>query len=111
MSSPRSEQNLAVSVPMRRLGPVRITGNTVNEDLEIPVATYESSLWPSVQRGARISMPTERGIVATLVDERMTQSILLEADDAAAALSATRQLQSQFATLQAVAADGSRFVP
>ncbi|WP_029893448.1 hydroxymethylglutaryl-CoA reductase [Nocardia brasiliensis] len=109
MRSPRTAEKLAASVPVQWVGPVRITGNTVNEDLEIPLATHESPLWPSVQRGARISMATGDGILATLVDERMTRSTLLEANDAATALSATRQLQSQFATLQAVAASGSRF--
>ncbi|QBS39524.1 hydroxymethylglutaryl-CoA reductase [Nocardia sp. CS682] len=102
------EQTYA-AIPMRWLGPIRITGNTLNEDVEVPLATFESPLWPSVQRGARISTATTTGIVATLVDERMARSILLDADNAGTALSTTELLRSRFPQLQAVAAIGSRY--
>ncbi|NUS42196.1 MAG: hydroxymethylglutaryl-CoA reductase [Mycobacteriaceae bacterium] len=94
---------------MQWVGPLRITGNTVDDTVEAPLATYETPLWPSVQRGARISEMTERGIVATLVDDRMTRSILLEADDAAAAYAAVSRLTARFGELQEVAAASSRY--
>lgn len=97
------------AVPLQWVGPIRITGTIVDDAVDVPLATYETPLWPSVGRGARISTLSERGIVATLIDERMTRSILLEADDAYTALTAVRQLQDRFAELQEVVAGSSRF--
>lgn len=97
------------AVPLQWVGPVRITGNVVDDAVDIPLATYETPLWPSVGRGARISTLTEKGIVATLIDERMTRSILLEADDAYTALTTVNTLKDRFAELQDVVAGTSRF--
>ncbi len=97
------------AVPLQWVGPVRITGNTVDDAVEVPLATYESPLWPSVGRGARISTLTDNGVVATLVDDRMTRSILLEADDAHTAHTAVQRLGSRFGELQEVAAGSSRY--
>ncbi|SEG99751.1 hydroxymethylglutaryl-CoA reductase (NADPH) [Nonomuraea solani] len=97
------------AVPLQWVGPIRITGNTVNEEVSVPLATFESPLWPSTGRGARVSRQTRDGIVATLVDERMTRSILLVADNAEASHRAVRQLAAEFAQLQAITAESSRF--
>ncbi|UGT58397.1 hydroxymethylglutaryl-CoA reductase [Nocardia asteroides] len=97
------------AVPLQWVGPIRITGTIVDDAVDVPLATYETPLWPSVGRGARISTLSERGIVATLIDERMTRSILLEADDAYTALTAVRQLKDRFPELQEVVAGSSRF--
>ncbi|MFD0883319.1 hypothetical protein ACFQ08_01935 [Streptosporangium algeriense] len=96
-------------VPLRWVGPIRITGNTVNEEVLVPLATFESPLWPSTQRGARISTMIDGGVVAVLVDERMTRSILLEADDAHTAYRAVQHLSASFAELQTVTARSSRY--
>jgi hydroxymethylglutaryl-CoA reductase (NADPH) len=97
------------AVPLQWVGPIRITGNTVNEEVSVPLATYESPLWPSTGRGARLSRLTRNGIVATLIDERMTRSILLEADNAQAAHRAIQQLTDQFDQLQTITTQSSRF--
>ncbi|WP_051023429.1 hydroxymethylglutaryl-CoA reductase [Nocardia pneumoniae] len=97
------------AVPLQWVGPVRITGNTVDDAVAVPLATYESPLWPSVGRGARISTLADNGVVATLVDDRMTRSILLEADDANTAHTAVQRLASRFGELQEVAAGSSRY--
>ncbi|MCX4095785.1 hydroxymethylglutaryl-CoA reductase [Nocardia sp. alder85J] len=96
-------------IPLAWVGPLRITGNAVDAELEIPLATYETPLWPSVGRGARVSRMTEKGIVATLIDDRMTRSILLEADHAAAAFAALSQIRARFDTLCDVVASGSNY--
>jgi len=93
---------------MRTVGPINITGPVVDEKISVPLATYETPLWPSVGRGARVSMLTE-GIKATVVDERMSRSILLEADDAEAALLAVNALKSRMDDLNQVVATTSRF--
>ncbi|MFE9786879.1 hydroxymethylglutaryl-CoA reductase [Nocardia salmonicida] len=97
------------AVPMQWVGPVRITGNVVDDAVDVPLATYETPLWPSVGRGARISTLAEKGIVATLIDERMTRSILLEADDAYTAYTTVQQLEGRMAELQEVVSGSSRF--
>ncbi|MFC9433055.1 hydroxymethylglutaryl-CoA reductase [Nocardia sp. NPDC057030] len=97
------------AMPLQWVGPLRISGNVLTDEVAVPLATYESPLWPSVGRGARISMAVDRGIVATLVDERMTRSILLEADDALVAHTAVAELTNRFAGLQARVATVSRF--
>lgn len=97
------------AVPLEWAGPLRISGNVLADEVEVPLATYESPLWPSVRRGARISMAVAQGVVATLIDERMTRSILLEADDAPTAHTAVAALEGRFAELQATVAAVSRF--
>lgn len=99
----------AAAVPLRWVGPLRLSGNTAEGELEVPLATYESPLWPSVNRGARISRMVDEGIVATLVDERMTRSILLEADDAVTAHAAAVRLHGEFGALGQIVKASSRF--
>jgi hydroxymethylglutaryl-CoA reductase (NADPH) len=96
-------------IPLRWVGPLRISGNVMSGESEVPLATYESPLWPSVRRGARLSTMVEGGIKATLVDERMSRSVLLEADDAEAALAAWQHLSARREELAAVVATSSRF--
>lgn len=105
----RDETEYIASVPMRWVGPVKISGNVMTDTVQVPLATYESPLWPSVGRGAKISTLAEEGIKTTLIDERMSRSILLEALDAEAALNAGLKLRAQWPILQQVAAEGSRF--
>lgn len=95
-------------VPMRNVGPIRIIGETVDDELVVPLATYESPLWPSVGRGARVTK-LAGGIRATLVDDRMSRSILLEAGDATQALRALTSLKSRLPELNEVVARSSRF--
>jgi len=106
-------QDSTAPVPLRWIGPVKISGETVGRDepelVEVPLATYETTLWPSVKRGAALSKLAERGIVATVVDERMTRSVLFEASDASVALAAVRAFDAQRAELAAVVAGSSRF--
>ncbi len=99
----------AANVPMRWVGPLKVTGNVTTAETKVPLATYESPLWPSVGRGASISMLTERGIVATLIDDRMTRSVLVEADDAATAHRATQQLHDRFEEVRQIVRDCSQF--
>ncbi|TPW71505.1 hydroxymethylglutaryl-CoA reductase [Schumannella sp. 10F1B-5-1] len=96
-------------IPTRWVGPIRVSGNAVEGEIEVPLATYESPLWPSVGRGARLSRQVEGGIVATVVGERMTRSVLLRASGAGAAHLASLDLQQRFDELAAVVAAQSRF--
>ncbi|MER6092065.1 hydroxymethylglutaryl-CoA reductase [Streptomyces bluensis] len=105
---PSTELSTA-AVPLRWVGPLRISGNVATTEIEVPLATYETPLWPSVGRGAKISRLTEDGIRATLVDERMTRSVLVEAADAGAAYDAARAVHATMDELRAVTRRSSRF--
>ncbi len=72
----------SISVPCYKIGPVVIRGSEINESLEIPLATFESPLWPSTNRGAKITRLCG-GVSCTLFDERMTRSVALQAANAA----------------------------
>jgi hydroxymethylglutaryl-CoA reductase (NADPH) len=96
-------------IPMQFVGPVKLSGNTIEGEFEVPLATYETPLWPSVNRGARVSMKCEDGIKCTVIDERMTRSVLFEAPDASAALLALQDMKASMADLQAVVGTTSRF--
>ncbi len=78
---------------MQWVGPLRLNIEGQQETLEVPMATFESPLWPSTARGARVSMQTG-GIDVSIAADVMARSILLEAP------SATRAV----ATVQALAA-------
>lgn len=99
---------LFAPVPMRWVGPIKITGHVLDEEVSVPLATYETPLWPSVRRGAKISR-LSGGIRTTVIDARMTRSILLEADNAEAAMHAVTQLKSRLDEMNAVVGASSRF--
>ena len=94
---------------MQFVGPMRLTGAVVEGDVEVPLATFEAPLWPSVNRGARVSMHCPGGIRCTVVDERMTRSVLLEAPDAAAAVQALESIQAGFSALSDIVETTSRY--
>ncbi|MBN2646212.1 MAG: hydroxymethylglutaryl-CoA reductase [Thiotrichales bacterium] len=96
------------AVPMRSVGPFKLIGDVQADNLMVPMATYEPPLWPSVARGARVSAHSG-GIRVTVIDERMTRSILLQAPHAGIALQSLKSLQQQHAQLQEVVSQSSRF--
>lgn len=95
-------------IPMRTVGPIKISGSIVNEKISVPLATYETPLWHSVGRGARVSALTD-GIKTTVVDERMSRSILLEAEDAYEAVQALNSIKSRMNDINEVVSQSSRF--
>src|SRR5690625_3669055 len=96
-------------IPTRWVGPIRISGNAADGEFEVPLATYETPLWPSVGRGARISRMVEGGIRATVVDERMSRSVLFTAENAADAYAAAGEIARRFDELAAVVEAGSKY--
>jgi hydroxymethylglutaryl-CoA reductase (NADPH) len=96
-------------IPMRLVGPLKLSGPVVEGDFEVPLATFETPLWPSVNRGARVSMKCEGGIKCTVVDERMTRSVLFEAPDASAAFQALEKIKAGFPALGKIVEGTSRF--
>ncbi|MEH6473517.1 MAG: hypothetical protein V7752_19995 [Halopseudomonas sp.] len=104
----KSHKITTAPIPMRNVGPVKVIGDEVNDEVMVPLATYETPLWPSVGRGARVTK-LAGGIRATVIDDRMSRSILLEAADAGAALKAVNSLKARLADLNEVVGQSSRF--
>ncbi|MEM7075227.1 MAG: hydroxymethylglutaryl-CoA reductase [Pseudomonadota bacterium] len=95
-------------VPTEWVGPIEITGNVMQESVRVPMATYETPLWPSTGRGARVSRHAG-GIKCTLVDERMTRSVILRAKSGADAELAWASISSRQDELDALVRTTSRF--
>jgi hydroxymethylglutaryl-CoA reductase (NADPH) len=93
---------------MQMVGPVKITGPEVNDEVMIPLATYETPLWASVNRGAKVSR-LAGGIAAIVVDDRMTRSILVEAPNAEESVRVTSALLGRKTDLADVVSTSSRF--
>ncbi|MGW5869015.1 hydroxymethylglutaryl-CoA reductase [Streptomyces sp. NPDC055239] len=106
---PAPNKPTAAHIPTRWVGPLRVSGNVATTETEVPLATYESPLWPSVGRGAQISRAVESGITATLVDERMTRSVLVEADTAETAHAAASAVHSRLDELRDITRTTSRY--
>ncbi|MCC2666867.1 MAG: hypothetical protein K0S63_783 [Gammaproteobacteria bacterium] len=95
------------SIPMQLVGPVKIKGE-VNALLPIPLATFETPLWASTHRGARVCTAAG-GISAMVVDERMTRSVVLEANTIQEAHEAILNIVKQKEKMQGMVAETSRY--
>jgi len=89
------------TVPMQWIGPMRLVGDVVAGEVSAPLATYESPLWPSTHRGARVSMACA-GIEVSVVSDLMARSILIEAKSAAAAARAVIAISARKTEISAV---------
>jgi hydroxymethylglutaryl-CoA reductase (NADPH) len=103
-----SEQNFA-PIPLKWVGPIKIRSTEISTEIEVPLATFEKPIWNTVNRGALISRLTN-GIDVTIVQEQMTRSILMEAENAKAAVSIVETLKNCFAEIAKVVANTSKFV-
>lgn len=100
--------NLFTSIPTQWVGPINITGKTVEGLISVPLASYETPLWPSTNRGAKVSRATG-GIYCTLIDERMSRSIAVRATSSQAAHDVWQSLQERKEELNEVVQQTSRF--
>lgn len=98
----------AARIPMRQVGPVRLVGPEVEAEAMLPLATYESPLWPSVERGARVTARAG-GIRAVVLDDRMARSFLVEAPDAVGAAFCAAALKTRREEAAAAVAATGRF--
>lgn len=98
----------SAEVPMRIVGPVSVQGSEAEGDFMIPLATFETPLWASVARGAKISRRCG-GINVSILDERMTRSVLLAAPGAGEAVKHLQDIESRFEDLSSVTQSTSRY--
>lgn len=97
-------------IPTQWIGPVKITGNAIQgEEIDIPLATYESPLWPSCGRGAKISRMLEHGITVSILDAQMTRSIVFDCINVTNAHRIALDIFADMAVLQGVVETTSRF--
>lgn len=96
------------TIPMRVIGPIKFIGPDVDAEVLVPLATFESPLWPSTHRGAKATAQAG-GIRAVMIDQRMTRSILLEANDIVEAHEALINLQQHKEAMQTIIAETSRY--
>lgn len=99
---------LTAAIPMRLIGPVKIIGPEVDDELLVPLATYETPLWPSTHRGAKACFQAG-GIRAMVIDERMTRSVVLEADNIIDANEALINILQHKEVMQTIIAETSRY--
>ena len=96
-------------IPMQTVGPIAIFGPELNGQVHVPLATYETPLWASVDRGARIASYCGQGICAIITDERMTRSITLEASNIIEAQQTIHAILNNQTKLSDVVSKTSRF--
>lgn len=95
-------------IPTQFIGPIAIKAKTWNAELSVPMATFETTLWPSTNRGAKLSRLCG-GIQVSLLKNSMTRSILLYAPSAARASEILAILEKDFSLLKEAVASTSRF--
>lgn len=96
------------NIPLNTIGPIKIVGSEVNDEVVVPLATYETTLWPSTNRGAKVSR-LAGGISAVIIDDRMTRSVLLEAPSAIKAAECLKKLQERRSELDKIVKESSRY--
>lgn len=96
------------AIPMKLIGPIKIIGPEIDAEVQVPLATFETPLWPSTHRGARLSV-LAGGIKAVIIDDRMTRSILLEAENAFQIADIVNQLAKHESELAKIITTTSRF--
>ena len=69
------QESLVAAIPMRKVGPVKLSGPEAELEALIPLATFETPLWPSVERGARVTAQAG-GIRAVVCDERICEGAM-----------------------------------
>lgn len=96
-------------IPTKWVGPIKISGNVVDESLSVPLATYESPLWPSCGRGAALSQYVDGGVRVMVLEALMTRSVVFSCDGVADAKSIVAQILADRESLDAVVRRSSRF--
>lgn len=104
---PKSKEYIT-PIPTRWVGPFIIHSEFGTYTIDIPLATYETPLWPSVKRGARVAN-VSGGLNVSLLKDAMSRSILIEASSAKRAAEVTQALEIMKDDLFAVAKTTSRF--
>ncbi len=99
---------LYAPIPLSWIGPLVLAGPEVSDSIEVPLATFETPLWPSTERGMRVTAKAG-GIQVVVIDDRMSRSVLVEAPSAARAAEVAHRLSAQRHEIASVVENTSRF--
>lgn len=97
-----------ISVPTCTVGPVCINFNEGSINVDVPLSTFETPLFASVNRGAKISKLIN-GINVTLIKSCMTRSITMQAKNASHAQKVSTFLLTQVSQMQAEISKSSKY--
>ena len=105
---PETTPTETTPLPLKWVGPLALCSETGVEEIAVPLATYETTLWPSTNRGARVSCGSG-GITCTVLRDHMTRSLLFEVPGAATGHQIASWCTSSIAELQTVVSTSSRY--
>lgn len=108
ISAMKPSEIVTTPIPTQWVGPILLKYLGVTEEIDVPLATYESPLWASTARGAKVSRMTD-GINVSVIRDVMSRSILLEAPRASDAVKAVRFFESIESELAAAVNATTRF--
>jgi len=97
------------NIPLQWVGPIKLIGPEVEREVLVPLATFESPLWPSTERGATLCNKAG-GIRTAIIDERMSRSVAIQAKDSLAAHKTYNNLFQKRADIARIAESTSRHV-
>ncbi len=97
-------------IPTQWVGPLLINSSDSGQfSVHIPLATYETPLWPSVERGALLSSRAG-GISTTILRDGMTRSILIDALSSELALKIANTIHQSKASYIGTCESTSRYL-
>ena len=99
----------SAAVPMRVVGPIKLVLDGIQQEQSVPLATYETPLWPSVSRGARVSRLVESGIQISVKSNCMTRSVAFSAKSSKILHQIDKSLPNYFDDMQSVVKTTSSF--
>lgn len=99
---------MITAIPTKTVGSITIVAKTWQADLEVPMATFESTLWPSTQRGAKVTK-LAGGVHVSTQRNCMTRSVLLYAPDAKTAVDIAQNLGQNHQFLDQAVSASSKF--
>lgn len=105
---PKHSKTQIAAIPMQTIGPMKIIHGRTEEEVLVPLATYESPLWPSTHRGARVCTHAG-GIRLVLLDDRMSRSVLVEADSAIDAAKVYAEIELHLPQFKKIVEQQSRY--
>lgn len=95
------------AIPTQTIGPIKLIGDLVEDEVHVPLATFETTLWPSTNRGAKATR-LAGGIQTVLLSDQMTRSMMLEAPTIQSAARVGQSIQQQTDSIKAVVEQSSQ---
>lgn len=100
-------QSLVHEIPLKWVGPLRFS-HPFEELIEVPLVTYETTLWPSIARGSKISR-LAGGIDVEVSYRGMTRSIAVEASCGRRVLEIAKEFKEKESLWHEAVSSTSRF--